>query len=89
MRDLDTDPAVPPMVLAVGDVARRLRLDCVAAGVATPQQVEFLRKNGWDKAQGPVFGEPLNGLNFAARWLTRSGRPQRVPLPGDPPNSRP
>lgn len=89
VRDLATDPAVPPMVLAVGDMARRLRLNCVAGGVTTAQQLDFLKKNGWDQAQGPVFGEPLNGLNFAARWLTRSGRPQRVPLPGEGPPSRP
>lgn len=88
VRDLDTDPAVQPMVLAIGDVARRLRMNCVAGGITRMQQLEFLKRNGWDQAQGPVFGEPLNGLNFAARWLTRSGRPLRVPLPGDPPDAR-
>jgi diguanylate cyclase len=67
----------------MGDLARRLKLSCVAPGVTTAQQVAFLKKNGWDQAQGALFGERLNGLAFAARWLTRSGRPLRVPVPGD------
>jgi diguanylate cyclase (GGDEF)-like protein len=81
VRDLD-DPTVQAMVLGVGDMARRLKLNCVASGVATPQHLAFLKKNAWDQGQGALFGEPLNGLAFAARWLTRSGKPQRVPLPG-------
>jgi diguanylate cyclase len=81
VRDLD-DPTVQAMVLGAADIARRLKLNCVASGVATPQQLAFLKKNAWDQGQGSLFGEPLNGLSFAARWLTRSGKPQRVPLPG-------
>ncbi|RYF37155.1 MAG: EAL domain-containing protein, partial [Comamonadaceae bacterium] len=83
MRDLDKDPALQAMLLGLGDFGKRVRVTCVACGVDTPQKLEFLRKHGWDQAQGLVFGEPLSGLNFAARWLTRSGKPQRVPLPGE------
>ena len=64
-------------------LARRLKLTCVATGIATPAQLAFLRKNGCDQGQGPLVGEPLPGLPFAAKWLTRSGRPPRVPLPSD------
>jgi EAL domain-containing protein (putative c-di-GMP-specific phosphodiesterase class I) len=80
VRDLEKDAAVQAMLLGMGDLARRLRLTCVASGVDTPQQLAFLKKNGWDQGQGLVFGEPLTGLAFAARWLTRSGKPQRVTL---------
>ena len=83
VRDLEKDGAAQAMLLGMGDFARRLRLVCVACGIASPQQLAFLKKNGWDQGQGPLFGEPQSGLAFAARWLTRSGRPQRVPLPGD------
>lgn len=83
MRDLEKDPALQAMLLGLGDFGKRVRVTCVACGVDTPQKLEFLRKHGWDQAQGLVFGEPLSGLNFAARWLTRSGKPQRVPLPGE------
>jgi EAL domain-containing protein (putative c-di-GMP-specific phosphodiesterase class I) len=74
---------VQAMVLGMGDLARRLKLSCVAPGVNTPQQMAFLKKNGWDQGQGALFGDRLNGLAFAARWLTRTGKRVRVPLPGD------
>ncbi|RYF17255.1 MAG: GGDEF domain-containing response regulator [Comamonadaceae bacterium] len=83
MRDLEKDSTLQAMLLGLGDFGKRVRVTCVACGVDTPQKLEFLRKHGWDQAQGLVFGEPLSGLNFAARWLTRSGKPQRVPLPGE------
>ncbi|MBE7368487.1 putative bifunctional diguanylate cyclase/phosphodiesterase [Ramlibacter pallidus] len=83
MADLEKDAAVQAMLLGMGDLARRLRVNCVACGVDTAQQLAFLRRNNWDQAQGRVLGEPLSDLNFAAKWLTRSGKPLRVPLPGD------
>ena len=83
VRDLEGDAAVQAMVLGMGDLARRLKLNCVAPGVSTAQQLAFLKKNGWDQGQGPLFGDRMNGLAFAARWLTRSGKPQRVPVAGD------
>jgi diguanylate cyclase (GGDEF)-like protein len=82
LEDLERDAAAQAMLLGMGDLARRLRLNHVACGVATPQQLAFLKKNGWDQAQGRFLGEPMSGLNFAAKWLTRSGKPQRVELPG-------
>ena len=83
VHDLEQDATVQAMLLGMGDMARRLRLDCVACGVDTAAQLAFLRRNGWDLGQGKLFGEPTNGLAFAAKWLTRSGKPQRVPLPGE------
>jgi diguanylate cyclase len=85
VRDLEKDPLAQSMLLGIGDLARRLNLHCVACGVDTPAQLAFLRRNGWDLGQGRVFGEAANGLAFAARWLTRSGKPQRVILPGEQP----
>ncbi|HVE53145.1 MAG TPA: EAL domain-containing protein, partial [Ramlibacter sp.] len=83
MADLDKDAAVQSMLLGMADLARRLGVNCVACGVDTAQQLAFLRRNGWDQAQGLFLGEPLTGLNFAAKWLTRSGKPLRVPMPGE------
>jgi EAL domain-containing protein (putative c-di-GMP-specific phosphodiesterase class I) len=83
VRDLEQDATAQAMLLGMGDLARRLKLTCVATGIATPQQLAFLRKNGCDQGQGPIVGEPLAGLPFAAKWLTRSGRPPRVPLPAE------
>lgn len=84
VRDLDRDAVVQALILGIGDVARRLKFTCVACGVDTAQQLAFLKKNGWDQGQGRFFGEPQSGLNFAARWLTRGGKPLRITIPGDP-----
>lgn len=73
-RDIEKDPLVQPMLLGMGDLARRLRLTCVACGVNNPQQLAFLKKNGWDQVQGLSFGEPQSGIQFAARWLARMGK---------------
>lgn len=83
MQELEQDGTLQAMLLGVGDLGRRLRLTCVACGVDTAPKLDFLRKHGWDQAQGRIFSEPLSGLAFAARWLTRSGKPQRVPMPGE------
>ncbi len=83
VRDLERDGGAQAMMLGIGDLARRLKLTCVACGIDAPQQLAFLKKNGWDQAQGRLFGEPSTGLAFAARWLTRAGKPLRVPMPGD------
>lgn len=74
VRDLEKEPAVQPMLLGIGDLARRLRLTCVACGVDNPQQLAFLRKNGWDQAQGLAVGPPQSGIHFAAKWLARTGK---------------
>ena len=58
------------------------------SGERTIKAAAFLKKNGWDQGQGPLFGARENGLAFAARWLTRSGKPLRVPVPGDPKDGR-
>lgn len=83
VRDLEQDASVQAMLLGLGDLARRLGLGCVACAVDSAPQLAFLRRNGWDQGQGKLFGEPVAGVAFAARWLTRSGKPQRLPMPGD------
>jgi diguanylate cyclase (GGDEF)-like protein len=78
VRDLEQDATVQAMLLGLGDLARRLRLGCVACAVDTAPQLAFLRKNGWDQGQGKLFGEPTAGVAFAARWLARGGKPTRA-----------
>jgi EAL domain-containing protein (putative c-di-GMP-specific phosphodiesterase class I) len=83
VRDLEKEAPVQAMLLGIGDLARRLRLNCVACGIETQAQLGFLKKNSWDQGQGRFFGEPMTGLNFAAKWLARGGKTQRVPMPGE------
>jgi diguanylate cyclase (GGDEF)-like protein len=66
------------MLLGIGDLARRLNLACIACGVDSASRLAFLKKNGWQQGQGRHFGEPLGAVAFAAQWLLRTGKPQRV-----------
>ncbi|WP_167772705.1 EAL domain-containing protein [Ramlibacter henchirensis] len=77
---VENNPLNQAMLLGIGDFARRLNLTCVACGVDTGSRLSFLRKNGWQQGQGRVFGKPLAAVPFAAQWLSKSGRSQRVEL---------
>jgi EAL domain-containing protein (putative c-di-GMP-specific phosphodiesterase class I) len=78
------DPAArgPALALGLRELARVMRVACVGAGVETPEQLGLLRGQGWDQVQGDAVGAPLPGLEFAARWLARSGQRQRAPWSG-------
>jgi diguanylate cyclase len=71
------DPTIQSMLLGIGDLARRLNITCIACGVESGSQLSFLKKNGWQQAQGRLFGETLPDERFASKWLAGSGRPQR------------
>jgi diguanylate cyclase (GGDEF)-like protein len=78
---LEKDTALQAMLLGIGDLARRLRLKCVACGIDSPAQLAILKAQGWDRGQGRLFGTPVSGLAFAGKWLTK-GKPKQVPVEG-------
>jgi EAL domain-containing protein (putative c-di-GMP-specific phosphodiesterase class I) len=81
-RDLETDATSRAILLSIGDLARRLQVACIACGIESTEQLVFLKKHGWEQGQGRLFGEPLNSVAFAAKWLARGGRPPKhVSLP--------
>jgi diguanylate cyclase (GGDEF)-like protein/PAS domain S-box-containing protein len=55
---------------AIISMAQPLGLDVVAEGVETEQQVDYLRNNGCDIAQGFFFTQPLTADQFE-KWLIR------------------
>lgn len=59
------------IVTAVISMARSLNLRVVAEGVETPEQLEFLRNNECDEAQGFLFSRPVPPDQFAQ--LLRTG----------------
>jgi EAL domain-containing protein (putative c-di-GMP-specific phosphodiesterase class I) len=60
---------------AIIALAQSLGLHCIAEGVETRPQIEFLRRHGCAKAQGYLICPPLEGDELRAWWITRVGDP--------------
>ncbi|MBT0586208.1 EAL domain-containing protein [Alteromonas oceanisediminis] len=58
-------------------MARNLGLDCIAEGVETQQQVEFLHANGCTKLQGYFYSKPVDAdaakILSSVDWSTQTG----------------
>ncbi len=59
VRDLDHDPEDRAIVQAILGLTRSLNFRCGAEGVETAEQLEYLREQGCDEAQGFYFSEPV------------------------------
>ena len=66
IRDLATDSDDAMIVQAIIGMARNLRLDVIAEGVETANQLEFLRANGCFAFQGYLFSPPIALAAFEA-----------------------
>jgi EAL domain-containing protein (putative c-di-GMP-specific phosphodiesterase class I) len=67
VRDLSTDSDDASIVTAIIGMGRNLRMQVVAEGVETRQQLEILREHGCHQAQGYYFGRPVPGEEFSRR----------------------
>ncbi|MEB3043836.1 putative bifunctional diguanylate cyclase/phosphodiesterase [Rhizobium mulingense] len=61
----ESDRAVTAAIISLG---QKLKLDIVAEGVETLEQLEFLRENNCDGVQGYYFGRPVSAVEFEASW---------------------
>ena len=59
IQDIGTDAEDRAIVAAIISMARSLGLKAIAEGVETVEQLEFLREQGCDEAQGYYFSRPL------------------------------
>ncbi len=65
---LDSDPGARPLVAGMVELIQSLGLRCVAEGVETQSQVDFLRASGCDVVQGFRYARPLTPQEVVA-WL--------------------
>jgi diguanylate cyclase (GGDEF)-like protein len=66
VRDIVNDPDDAAIVDAIVAMAHSLKLNVIAEGVETIEQLEFLRKRKCQQAQGYYFAKPLDPLQFEA-----------------------
>ena len=76
VRDVLTDEGSAAITGAVVAMAQRLRLNVVAEGVETREQLDYLRSLGCAQVQGFLFSPAVPALEFR-KWV--KGRVQAVP----------
>lgn len=65
VRGVVTDPDDAALVVAIISMAHALRIQTLAEGVETKEQLEFLRKHRCDAMQGYYFSKPLPAEDVA------------------------
>jgi len=76
VRDIGTDPDNKAIASAIIAMASSLRLNVLAEGVETDEQLAFLRAQGCNEIQGFSFSHPLPAEEF--EQLLREGRQMRL-----------
>jgi diguanylate cyclase (GGDEF)-like protein/PAS domain S-box-containing protein len=61
VRDVCVDKDNAAIVTTIIQMAHSLKLEVVAEGVESQDQLDFLREQGCDHAQGHLFGDPVTG----------------------------
>jgi diguanylate cyclase (GGDEF)-like protein/PAS domain S-box-containing protein len=66
MMNVPDDPSSGSITEAIIAMAKRLKLRCIAEGVETRAQLEFLRANQCEAFQGYLFSRPVTALEATA-----------------------
>ena len=73
IRDVTTNADDAAITLAIIGMAHRLNLQVIAECVETAEQLEFLRENGCDQAQGYYIARPMPVQELESLWRTTGG----------------
>ncbi len=66
IRDINIDPEDREIVKTIIALGKSLGLKTIAEGVETKEQLDFLKENGCDEAQGYYFSKPLSVTDIEA-----------------------
>lgn len=69
IRKCADDPVDAALVKTIISMAHNLKLLCIAEGVETKEQLEFLREHGCDHVQGYYYSKPLASKAFEEQFL--------------------
>jgi diguanylate cyclase (GGDEF)-like protein len=93
VRDIATEPTARAMVKSILGLGQSLSVACIAEGVETPQQRDFLRNQKCPEMQGFYFSRPLAAVDatallraatvdargFSGKWGTKAAAGNAVP----------
>ncbi|HKZ78417.1 MAG TPA: EAL domain-containing protein [Pyrinomonadaceae bacterium] len=71
VREISTDTDGAAIVTAIITLAHALRLNVIAEGVETEEQLEYLRSLNCDEVQGFLFSKPLAANDFTELLVER------------------
>ena len=78
VRDVTTDPNDASLVMAIITLAHNLKLDVVAEGVETEEQLKFLRLLRCDEIQGFLFSKGLPAAELAMFMRSHTAEQQTM-----------
>lgn len=64
VKDIGKDPNIETIIAAIIAMAHSLKINVIAKGVESPEQLEFLRNNHCDFAQGYLFSPSVSADSF-------------------------
>jgi EAL domain-containing protein (putative c-di-GMP-specific phosphodiesterase class I) len=85
MRDIASQPAAETVLRNIINLGRNLGLSCVAEGVETRQQLDYLQQQKCPEIQGYLYSRALPAGDCAT--LLRSGKPDFLNSPDEPAKS--
>jgi len=74
VRGATSDPDDAALVMAIVTLAHNLKLNVIAEGIETPEQLAFLRLLRCDEGQGFLFGKPMPPAVFESSITTDPNR---------------